>query len=74
MWRSPELLGQEKKKTKQGDVYSFGIIMSEIITRLEPFESYGYKPKGKFGRLLLLLLYKLKESDLYRVFKKCTLF
>jgi len=46
LWKAPELLSLTvNKKSKQGDVYGFGIILSEIITRTLPYENYGYPPK-----------------------------
>lgn len=48
LWKAPELLSLTvNKKSKQGDVYAFGIILSEIITRTLPYENYGYPAKGK---------------------------
>ena len=41
LWTAPESILQESnRRTKCGDIYSFGIIMSEIINRVEPFASY----------------------------------
>ncbi|KAH7714701.1 guanylyl cyclase [Aphelenchoides avenae] len=40
LWVAPELLRDENRKgTKQGDVYSFAIICSEILTRKPAWES-----------------------------------
>ena len=47
LWKAPELLSLTlEKKSKQGDIYAFGIILSEIITRTMPYENYGYPAKG----------------------------
>eukprot|EP00794_Sanderia_malayensis_P009846 gene9846-10856_t len=46
LWKAPELLSLTvEKKSKQGDVYAYGIMLSEIITRLLPYENYGYPTK-----------------------------
>lgn len=41
LWTSPELLrnskGTNKCGTQAGDVYSFGIIMQEVVVRGEPY-------------------------------------
>lgn len=41
LWTSPELLrnskGNNKFGTQAGDVYSFGIIMQEVVVRGEPY-------------------------------------
>ncbi|XP_065672659.1 atrial natriuretic peptide receptor 1 isoform X4 [Hydra vulgaris] len=42
LWTAPELItdiasGQRKRKTKEGDIYSYGIIMSEIVNRSDPY-------------------------------------
>ena len=56
LWKAPELLSVTvNKKSKQGDVYAFGIILSEIITRTLPYENYGYPPKGKPSLLALCI-------------------
>ena len=46
-WRAPELIAYEGPATQQGDVYSFGIILQEIITRTEPYDDYEMNPEGK---------------------------
>lgn len=37
MCRAPEII-MGKKYTEKADVYAFGIILWEILTRLEPYE------------------------------------
>ena len=39
LWRAPELLRDpDAKPTKEGDIYSAGIIIQEIVLRSGPFE------------------------------------
>lgn len=45
-WRAPELLDKESsKKTKEGDTYSYGIIISEILSREDPYAETGLDAK-----------------------------
>lgn len=37
MWMAPEII-MGRKYTEKADVYAFGIILWEILTRLEPYE------------------------------------
>ena len=51
LWMAPELLRCEQRPprgTQPGDVYAFGIILSEILTREFPFQSYCISTDGKF--------------------------
>ena len=42
LWRAPELLrkGIDASGTKEGDIYSFGIIFHEVIGRQGPYGIY----------------------------------
>lgn len=49
LWTAPELLRHpnlQKKGTQPGDVYSFGIIMQEVVVRGEPFCMLALSPEG----------------------------
>jgi len=48
LWTSPENINfPYPRMTKEGDIYGFGIIMSEIINRGTPFDSYSqYTARG----------------------------
>jgi len=54
-WTAPELLqvrnhkSVQCTKTQKGDVYSYGIILHEILTRDEPY--YQLEPKGMLQKL-----------------------
>uniref|UniRef100_A0A1I7TNY8 Guanylate cyclase n=2 Tax=Caenorhabditis tropicalis TaxID=1561998 RepID=A0A1I7TNY8_9PELO len=57
LWTSPELLRDEMaERTKEADIYSFGIICSEIITRSSPFDMDNRKEKPEE------IIYKLKKG------------
>ena len=48
LWTAPELLREDNVKpygTKTGDIYSFGIVLQEILYRAMPFFVEG-DPKG----------------------------
>lgn len=52
-WRAPELLvNRELPCTKESDIYSYGIILSEICTRDDPYraemDKFEYEPSGKY--------------------------
>ena len=49
LWTAPELLRSSLTVVDRGwsgDVYAFGIILSEIITLAPPFTMFGIPPKG----------------------------
>ncbi|XP_057309237.1 atrial natriuretic peptide receptor 1-like isoform X2 [Hydractinia symbiolongicarpus] len=47
LWQAPELLKHTNSgaKSKEGDSYSYGIILSEIISRDDPYAEYEMEPK-----------------------------
>lgn len=49
LWTAPELLRMENPPaigSQAGDVYSFAMILQEILARDMPFGSYGKSPQG----------------------------
>lgn len=52
LWTAPEVLRARgnPERTKSGDVYSFGIILQEILYRAEPYflGSCSYSSAGKY--------------------------
>ena len=48
LWTAPELLESETQYCSQkGDVYSYAIVLSEIITRMGPYGENYEEPSGK---------------------------
>ncbi|XP_005105995.1 atrial natriuretic peptide receptor 1-like [Aplysia californica] len=68
LWVAPELLRSGEKGSQEGDVYSLAIIMSEIISREEPYSTdkeylttQGNKKFNKAGSLVDNLLQRLEK-------------
>ena len=52
MWKAPELLrdpAPPTRGTQKGDVYSFGIVLYEIIGRRGPWGRLNLEPAGKLS-------------------------
>ena len=49
-WTAPEFLGEDftVSCSQPGDVYSYGIILSELLNREEPYSSLCMEPRGEF--------------------------
>ena len=54
-WLAPEVT-KGNSYSEKSDVYAFGVIVHEIITRKHPFEEYNFKLLYVHSFLLLLLL------------------
>ena len=54
LWVAPELLSRSERKTKPGDVYSYGIILAEILTREDPYAELQMDPRGFTNYITIL--------------------
>lgn len=65
LWTAPELLRDEnlrRQGTQMGDIYSFAIIMQEVLVRGEPFCMLTLTPEGKPHREKLCHVRETKYS------------
>ena len=46
-WMAPEVLRNTGLRSQEADVYGFGIILHEIITREGPYDDSELQPQGK---------------------------
>ena len=49
-WTAPEFLSDcvGVRFSQPGDVYSYGIILNELLSREEPYSSFCTEPRGEF--------------------------
>lgn len=55
LWTAPEILRENfppPRGTQKGDIYSFSIVLFEIIMRSEPFNFDHITPRGQISGLL----------------------
>ena len=68
LWTAPELLRMKEKRpfygTQKGDIYSFGIIVQEVLYRVMPYFLDVFTPKGNL--LLPCMPYKFQILGLFK--------
>ncbi|XP_063683153.1 atrial natriuretic peptide receptor 2-like isoform X3 [Bolinopsis microptera] len=60
LWRAPEFLDTSQRGSQKGDIYSFAIICSEILTREDPYAMYELEVDDVINRL------KARENPPFR--------
>ncbi|GBO36678.1 Guanylate cyclase 32E [Araneus ventricosus] len=71
LWKAPELLRDPSSPTsgtQKGDIYSFGIILYEIISRKGPYGHISMTPSGKGQNDIFILVCCLKHVAHYITF------
>lgn len=65
LWRAPELLravAPPPRGTQKGDVYSFGIVLFEIVGRIGPWGELNFSNEGNIKILELLNMVRLPQN------------
>lgn len=74
LWTSPELLADKNhRKTKEADVYGFGIILHEVFYRMGPFAGKDHlTPKGMEAKSLMPTVHKARPYQAVKTPEKGT--
>jgi len=69
LWRAPEFLREPMPScgTPEGDVYSFGIILQEVVIRGEPYDSAQVLMdiEGSRNIIVVMVIIVIKQMYLY---------